>query len=216
MIFGMLGNIISIFNRDPSGVLAVSKRQRQHASSVIIDISCLSNFEFFGVQNTQTPVRPIPDTPWDCHICQNRPLKPSQCRHIWQSHGVFGYGGFFSPENRVSEHLRFQLVTGQILRDYLALAHGRWAPSLQQVSARRRRRREVVVDPLDFCRFTRGSTKDHVELLIFSCPPDMDCKIYSVLRGFIMNQESTLHTLESSVITWMRWPQKEYHFLNIK
>ncbi|CAK9057253.1 Ribosomal large subunit pseudouridine synthase C (23S rRNA pseudouridine(955/2504/2580) synthase) (rRNA pseudouridylate synthase C) (rRNA-uridine isomerase C) [Durusdinium trenchii] len=32
--------------------------------------------------------------------------------------------------------LQFQLVTGQILRDYLALAHGRWAPSLQQVSAR--------------------------------------------------------------------------------
>ena len=31
----------------------------------------------------------LPDTPW-CHICLHWLLKPPQCRHMWQSHGVSG------------------------------------------------------------------------------------------------------------------------------
>ena len=33
---------------------------------------------------------PIPDTPWDCHICLHWGGLKVQCRHIWQSHGVSG------------------------------------------------------------------------------------------------------------------------------
>ena len=30
-------------------------------------------------------------SPWDCHICLHCGGFGGQCRHIWQSHGVFGY-----------------------------------------------------------------------------------------------------------------------------